>query len=102
MAERTAARILASKVMRTTAYPRPAPSLFYFAGLSPTQPWHDSDKFSFVRDFELNLPEIQKEYRALKKAYGDNDDYLVKDGEHTLNKGKWHWMNFVEKGELVN
>jgi hypothetical protein len=35
----------------------------------------------------------------LKRAYGDQDDYVKGDKEHTLNHGNWHWMNFIEKGE---
>ena len=36
---------------------------------------------------------------ALKHAYGEEDDYAKYDGEHTLNNGGWHWMNYVLKGE---
>jgi aspartate beta-hydroxylase len=32
-------------------------------------------------------------------AYGDKDDYILNDGEHTLSTGKWSWMNFIGKGE---
>ena len=35
--------------------------------------------------------------------YGeDKDDYAKKDGEHTLNKGTWKWMNYVERGQKTN
>jgi len=34
----------------------------------------------------------------LRQAYGARDDYSKEDGEHTLNKGEWHWMNYVAKG----
>lgn len=34
------ARIVASKIMKTSAYHRPSPSLFYFPGLN-SQPFHD-------------------------------------------------------------
>ena len=55
------AKLLASKILRTTAYHRPAPSLFFFPGLN-TQPFHKAQEFSFTKDFEANLPEMQKEY----------------------------------------
>ena len=35
--------------------------------------------------------------------YGeDKDDYTKKHGEHTLNKGTWKWMNYVERGQKTN
>ena len=56
-----------------------------------------------MRDFESNLKTIQNEYWNLRTAYGDRDDYVKADGEHTLNDGgKWKWMNFVERGNRVN
>ena len=51
-----------------------------------------------MKDFESNTETIKKEYLALKLAYGAKDDYIKNDGEHTLNKGGWHWMNYVTKG----
>ena len=95
------ARIVASKMMRTSAYHRPAPSLFFFPGLE-SRPFHDASQFSFTKDFEQNLDTIRAEYQALRSAYGERDDYVKSDGEHTLNEGKWQWMNFVEKGQPVN
>jgi hypothetical protein len=51
----------------------------------------------------MNLKTIQNEYLNLRTAYGDRDDYIKSDGEHTLNEGgKWKWMNFVERGNRVN
>jgi hypothetical protein len=87
--------------MRTSAYHRPAPSLFFFPGLS-SQPFHKASNFAFTNDFKQNLSTLQQEYWALRKAYGSRDDYLKQDGEHTLNMGEWKWMNFIEKGEAVN
>ena len=45
-----AAKLLASKILRTTAYHRPAPSLFFFPGLN-TRPFHKADDFRFTQDF---------------------------------------------------
>ena len=91
------ARVLASKIMKTSAFHRPAPSLFYFPGLN-SQPYHNPNDFSFTKDFKQNLAVIQDEYWALRNAYGGRDDYIKNDGEHTLNMGEWKWMNFIEKG----
>ena len=51
------AKLLASKMLRTTAFHRPAPSLFFFPGLN-TQPYHKAEDFSFTRDFESNISAI--------------------------------------------
>ena len=51
-----------------------------------------------MKDFEQNTETVKKEYEALKAAYGARDDYQKHDGEHTLNQGEWHWMNYVSKG----
>ena len=46
---------------------------------------------------------MQKEYWQLRNAYGEKrDDYAKKDGEHTLNKGTWKWMNYIERGTRIN
>ncbi len=70
----------------------------FFPGLN-TRPYHDPKQFDFVNDFESNVESVKKEYQALKKVYGDRDDYLKFDGEHTLNDGQWHWMNYITKGQ---
>ena len=39
----------------------------------------------------------------MREFYGEaHDDYAKVDGEHTLNKGTWKWMNYVERGKRVN
>ena len=39
----------------------------------------------------------------MRGAYGEQrDDYTKKDDEHTLNKGTWKWMNYIEKGTRCN
>lgn len=65
---------------------RPYPTLLVFPGLN-TRPYHNPKDFSFVKDFEANIESVKKEYLALKKVYGDKDDYEKFDGEHTLNDG---------------
>jgi len=46
----------------------------FFPGLT-SKPFHQAESFSFTKDFEANITSIQKEYRALKEAYGQEDDY---------------------------
>ncbi len=94
--------MVASKMLRTSAFHRPCPSLFFFPGLN-TQPFHRASDFSFTNDFESNFKTMQEEYKQLKSAYGEEgDDYAKKDGEHTLNTGTWKWMNYVERGVRTN
>jgi hypothetical protein len=73
----------------------------FFPGLN-SKPYYNSNEFDFVKDFESNTEVIKNEYEALKKAYGSRDDYQKLDGEHTLNTGEWHWMNYVTKGVINN
>ena len=83
--------------MRTNVHHRPFPTLLLFPGITQ-KPYHNPDDFEFVKDFQANTDVIKKEYQALRKAYGEKDDYIKHDGEHTLNNGEWHWMNYVTKG----
>ena len=70
------AKLLASKMLRTTAYHRPSPSLFFFPGLN-SQPFFKADDFSFTKDFESNLETLKNEYWQLRKVYGEErDDYF--------------------------
>ena len=92
------AKVLSKQLLRTNAHHRPFPTLMFFPGLT-SQPYHKPQDFSFVKDFESNLKTVQEEYRALKAAYGQEDDYVKHDGEHILNNGGWHWMNYVLKGQ---
>ena len=96
------ARLVASKMLRTSSFHRPNPSLFFFPGLSQ-QPYYKARDFSFTKDFENNFKTIQDEYWALRGDYGEGrDDYTKNDGEHTLNEGTWKWMNYVERGKRTN
>jgi hypothetical protein len=82
-------------MLRTSAFHRPSPSLFFYPGLN-TQPFYKPENFSFTKDFESNLATIQKEYRQLRTEYGDKfNDYTTIDKETTLNKGAWKWMNYI-------
>ena len=70
-----AARLVASKMLRTSAYHRPNPSLLFFPGLN-TQPFHKPSNFGFVKDFEASTDTIKEEYLKLRAVYGEKgDDY---------------------------
>ena len=94
------AKVLAKQILRTNASHRPYPSLMSFPGLS-SKPYHNPDHFSFTKDFENNVGKIKEEYKSLKIAYGAKEDYEKQKGEHTLNSGEWHWMNYVSKGHKI-
>ena len=61
------ARIFAGKICKTTAYPRPFPSLFYFPGIT-SKPWHETGEFSFVKYIESRFKEIKQEFLENKQA----------------------------------
>ena len=65
-----AAKVLASKILRTNVFHRPHPALFYFPGLTQ-KPFHNASNFSFTKDFENNLETIKEEYKELKEVYGE-------------------------------
>lgn len=90
------ANILKTGVCRTSAAYRPAPSLFYFPGLT-SKPWHDPADFAWAKSLRKNFPLIKAEYLAIREAKLESD-YLVGQGEHTLHQGKWDWFSYVTKG----
>ena len=97
-----AATLVPSKMLRSSAYHRPSPSLFFYPGLN-TRPFHNARDFSFTKDFEANLVTMQKEYMSLRTEYGElKDDYTKQEKENTLNTGEWKWMNYIEKGSRTN
>lgn len=92
------ARIFAGKICKTTAYPRPFPSLFYFPGIT-SKPWHETGEFSFVKYIESRFKEIKQEFLENKQAIESEavkskqvDQFQkVKEGEYLqfplINKG---------------
>lgn len=126
------AKLFARQLLRTNTHPRPNPSLFFLPGLNTRPFYETQHKdsfkeqriqnqsievgqsedkahsnpeqfrFGFVKDFENNFSVVRDEYLALKKAYGDQDDYTKVQNEHTLNNGGWSWMSLVSKGKLIN
>lgn len=109
------ANIFKSAVARTNVRGcyRPAPSLFYFPGLTST-PWHKPEDFPFVKQLEENYSTILEEYLALEEESTDKNmysrslrpeaesDYKMKQSEHKLHDGKWDWFSYITKGEKQN
>lgn len=94
------AKIISSAVLRTNLHHRPAPSLFYFPGLT-CGPLYDPQLFSFSKRLESLHSDILNEYKDLRKRQSSGSDYVDKQ-EHKLHSGQWDWNSFVQKGELVN
>ena len=90
------ATILQSAVCRTRVKHRPAPSLFFFPGLS-TQPVFDPSLFSWTKELESKRDVILEEYKALRAKH-PNSDYGSKE-EHKLHEGKWDWNSYILKGK---
>jgi aspartyl/asparaginyl beta-hydroxylase (cupin superfamily) len=89
------ATILQSAVCRTRVRQRPAPSLFYFPGLTSKPVW-DSKLFTWKEEIERNLNTFVAEYKQLK-ANQPGSDYVTQE-EHKLHAGKWDWNSYIIKG----
>ena len=94
------ARIINTKIIRTTSFQRPFPTLFYYPGLS-SKPWHDKNLFKFTRIFEENHEIIHKEYSNLKEVYKVNDYDSTTDKEHRLKEGKMNWIKLIDRGKRI-
>ena len=98
------ANLFASRVCRVPGIrTRPAPSLFYYAGLQ-SSPWHERDAAPFrawVSDLEAASGAITDEYLALK-ATGRPSDYEPEGSDHgaSLHQGRedWHWDSLIDRG----
>lgn len=90
------ATILQSAVCRTRVKHRPAPSLFYFPGLSSKAVW-DSKQFPWAAELENNYDVILKEYHQLRSKH-PGSDYVTQE-EHKLHAGRWDWNSYIVKGK---
>ena len=90
------ATILQSAVCRTRVKSRPAPSLFYFPGLSSKPVW-DTNQFSWAPQLTSNYNTILSEYKTLR-ASRSGSDYVTQE-EHKLHTGKWDWNSYIIKGK---
>jgi aspartyl/asparaginyl beta-hydroxylase (cupin superfamily) len=97
-AARPAATLVRSGMLRTTAAHRPAPSLFYYPGLTSRPRW-DPETFPWLRPLVSAVPEIAREYQGMKAKVPS--DYSLKKDEHTLHGGgSWDWHSFILKGRI--
>jgi aspartate beta-hydroxylase len=90
------ATILQSAVCRTRVKHRPAPSLFYFPGLSSRPIW-DASQFPWKAELESKYDTIVEEYKRLR-ASRPGSDYVTNE-EHKLHAGKWDWNSYIIKGK---
>eukprot|EP00301_Raphidiophrys_heterophryoidea_P019240 c4200_g1_i1.p1 GENE.c4200_g1_i1~~c4200_g1_i1.p1 ORF type:complete len:261 (+),score=56.90 c4200_g1_i1:51-785(+) len=92
--------IFQSAVCRTSVKYRPAPSLFYFPGLTQVHPFPNPSSFEWTR---LITPElmssIKNEFHALRASKVESD-YIIGSSEHTLHQGQWLWYNYITKGNV--
>lgn len=91
------ATVLQSAICRTKVRHRPAPSMFYFPGLT-TDPVFAPNHFPVTDVLEQNFDVILKEYKNLRASKIAGSDYLSND-EHKLHSGKWDWNSYVIKGK---
>lgn len=96
MSKPVLATILQSAVCRTRVKHRPAPSLFYFPGLS-TKPVFDVSQFTWAKELESKKDAILQEYKTLRAKKPDSD-YATME-EHKLHEGKWDWNSYILKGK---
>lgn len=107
MAEAT---ILRSAICRTRVFPRPAPSLFTFPGLSsrPIYEWDSQsasdyawkDVFSsYSMILSANYDTIRLEYEKIRRECGEKSDYNIGSDEHKLHHGGWDWNSYILKGK---
>lgn len=92
------ATLLKSAVCRTRVMHRPAPSLFYFPGLSASRPVYSSETFPWAAQLRESKDVILSEYRALRDA-APSSDYVQAADEHRLHAGQWEWNSYILKGK---
>ena len=95
------AGLFASRVLRVPGAARPAPSLFYYPGLT-SKPWHDRSAgwcAPWIDALEAATPAITQEYQKLR-ASGVPSDYEAEANDHaTLHTGEseWHWASLIDR-----
>ena len=95
-----AATLIKSAICRTSARHRPAPSLFYFPGLS-SRPLFNPTDFAVSAALRANAATILSEYQTLRAVSPASDyDTSGAEADHTLHEGgKWDWNSYVIKGK---
>ncbi len=89
--------MLATKFVTSTAVARPAPTVFYYTGLT-SKPVHDPNQFTFTQKLQSNLAVIQNEFKELRQVYKVNN-FAPGDKEHVLSQGTMQWMTFWDHGK---
>ena len=89
--------VLATKLVTSSIVSRPAPTFFYYPGLS-SYPFHDPDQFSFAEKLKVNIKVIQHEFTELKQVYKVNN-YDPEKREQSLLQGTMQWITFWYLGK---
>ena len=113
------ATIIQSGLCRTRCRHRPAPSLFYFPGLSSRPVWSEPAPFSLITQrLQDNFGHILNEYNSMRHFMHDKDvhprvnnstntptdkvsiksDYDANNNERKLHHGGWDWNSYLLKG----
>mmetsp|Transcript_31904 Transcript_31904/g.61389 ORF Transcript_31904/g.61389 Transcript_31904/m.61389 type:complete len:251 (+) Transcript_31904:141-893(+) len=98
------AQLALARVCRVPGANRPAPSLFFYPGLT-AKPWYerDSPQFaSWVRKLEESTAAIAREYDHLREL-GRPSDYQPEGSDHDagLHKGgEWSWQSLIDRGQV--
>ena len=103
MSSGTRASLIASRVLRVAGTHRPAPSLFYYPGLT-SKAWHERSATwaqPWIQQLEASTGAILEEYQALN-SLNLPSDYEADQTDHAsaLHTGakKWHWASLIDRG----
>ena len=97
------AQLFASRVLRVPGAHRPAPSLFFYPGLT-SKPWWRAREDLGLAALEAATPAITAEYLALRDGNGalPPSNYEPKGADHGggLHEGdsEWHWASLIDRG----
>lgn len=98
------AQLFASRVLRVPGTFRPAPSLFFYPGLT-SRPWWRRDDIPGLAALEAATPAITQEYLALRDSETGElppSDYELESSDHGdgLHRGgsEWHWASLIDRG----
>jgi aspartyl/asparaginyl beta-hydroxylase (cupin superfamily) len=89
------ATIIKSGLCKTNVRHRPAPSMFFFPGITSSEFW-PKHLFPFTEQLEDAFPIIYKEYQELKRK--KPSDYGT-DEASKLHTGQWDWHSYVLNGK---
>ena len=97
------AQLFASRVLRVPGAHRPAPSLFFYPGLT-SKPWWRAREDLGLAALEAATPAITAEYLALRDGNGalPPSNYEPEGADHGggLHEGdsEWHWASLIDRG----